>query len=43
MLVAKVGQNHTYWYRCGTFGRDFIEYTVIYSAYIRLWPTLLVA
>ena len=41
-LMRKVGQNHMY-IQCmhGIFGREITKYTVIYSAYIRSWPTLL--
>jgi hypothetical protein len=33
----------TIYIRCvyGIFGREFTIYTVIYSVYIRFWPTLL--
>jgi len=27
----------------GIFGREITKYTVIYSVYIRFWPTLLVS
>jgi hypothetical protein len=27
---------------CGTFGREITKYTVIYGAYIRFWPTLII-
>ena len=37
-----VGLAKTIYIRCihGYFGRKIIEYTVIYGAYIRFWPTL---
>jgi len=38
--MSRVGQNHVYIrYIDGIFGRE-ITYTVIYSVYIRSWPTL---
>ena len=39
--VHRVGQNHIY-IRCiyGNLGREITKYTVIYGAYIRFWPTL---
>jgi len=42
-LVNRVGQNHIYiWCVYGIYGREFTKYTVIYGAFIRYWPTLLV-
>jgi len=34
----------TIYIRCkyGIFGREIIEYTVIYGVYIRFWPTLVI-
>ena len=40
-----LGVARTIYTRCihGIFGREFTKYTVIYSVYIRFWPTLCVA
>jgi hypothetical protein len=40
-MIHRVGQNHIY-IRCiyGNLGREITKYTVIYGAYIRFWPTL---
>ena len=41
--ICRVGQNaRTIYIRCiyGIFGREITNYTVIYGAYIRFWPTL---
>jgi len=39
----QVGLARTIYIRClyGIFGREITKYTVIYSVYIRFWPTLL--
>ena len=37
--MFRVGQNHIS-YIYGNFGREITNYTVIYGAYIRFWPTL---
>ena len=39
-----IGLAKTIYIRCmyGTFGRKITKYTVIYGAYIRFWPTLLI-
>jgi len=41
VLMCRVGQNHIFTVCIGIFGREITKYTVIYGAYIRFWPTLL--
>jgi hypothetical protein len=44
MVLSFVGLARTMYIRCihGIFGREITNYTVIYGAYIRFWPTLLI-
>jgi len=46
LLICRVGQNHievVYTTSIhGIFGREITKYTVIYGAFIRFWPTLLI-
>jgi len=43
-MALSVGLARTIYIRCiyGVFGREITKYTVIYIAYIRFWPTLLI-
>jgi len=40
--IYRVGQTPIYVVYNGIFGRETIEYTVIYGVYIQFWPTLLI-
>ena len=41
VMCAWVGQNHkNIWCIYDIFGREIAKYTVMYSVYIRFWPTL---
>jgi len=42
LLGTCVGLARTIYIQCiyGIFGREITKYTIMYSAYIRFWPTL---
>ena len=44
MYGSYIGLARTIYIRCtnGIFGRGITKYTVIYSVYVRFWPTLLI-